>query len=108
MDQDAVEVHKFVKRERGQYPAILTEQARSIKDLLHCERIKCKPECINIPAVIKLFVRYKIVILVCNFSVKSCSFLSTFLDSEIRLLINNSYLVQTLHQKWNKMSTHDI
>ena len=35
MDQDRVEVHKLTKKERGQYPAILTEQAWSIKDLLY-------------------------------------------------------------------------
>ena len=35
MDRDEVEVHKSVKRERGQYPAILTELAWSIKDLLY-------------------------------------------------------------------------
>ena len=35
MDLDEVEVHKHVKKERGQYPAILTEQAWSIKDLLY-------------------------------------------------------------------------
>ena len=35
MDRDEVEVHKHEKKERGQYPAILTEQAWSIKDLLH-------------------------------------------------------------------------
>ena len=35
MDRDEVEVHKNAKRERGQYPAILTELAWSIKDLLH-------------------------------------------------------------------------
>ena len=34
MDQDEVEVHKDAKRERGQYPAILTELAWSRKDLL--------------------------------------------------------------------------
>ena len=34
MDRDEVEVHKNTKKERGQYPAILTEQAWSIKDLL--------------------------------------------------------------------------
>ena len=28
-------VHKFAKKERGQYPVILTEQTWSIKDLLH-------------------------------------------------------------------------
>jgi len=32
---DGVEVHKIAKKERGQYPAILTEQAWSIKDLLY-------------------------------------------------------------------------
>ena len=35
MDRDKVEVHKLAKTERGQYPAILTEQAWSIEDLLH-------------------------------------------------------------------------
>ena len=35
MDGDEVEVHKNVKRERGQYPAILTELPWSIKDLLY-------------------------------------------------------------------------
>ena len=35
MDRDKVEVHKDGKRERGQYPAILTELAWSIKDLLY-------------------------------------------------------------------------
>jgi len=35
MDQDGVEVHKLAKKERSQYPAILTEQAWSIKDLLY-------------------------------------------------------------------------
>ena len=33
MGRDEVEVHKKAKRERGQYPAILTELAWSIKDL---------------------------------------------------------------------------
>jgi len=33
MDRDGVEVHKLAKKERGQYQAILTEQAWSIKDL---------------------------------------------------------------------------
>ena len=32
---DEVEVHKNAKRERGYYPAILTELAWSIKDLLY-------------------------------------------------------------------------
>ena len=35
MDRREVEVHKNVKRERGQYPVILTELAWSIKDLLY-------------------------------------------------------------------------
>jgi len=35
MDRDEVEVHNHAKKERGQYPAILTEQAWSIKDLLY-------------------------------------------------------------------------
>ena len=35
MDQDVVEVYKLAKKEKGQYPAILTEQAWSIKDLLY-------------------------------------------------------------------------
>ena len=37
MDHDEVEVHKHAKKERGQYPypAILTEQAWSTKDLLY-------------------------------------------------------------------------
>ena len=34
MDRDEVEVHKLAKKERGQYPTILTEQTWSIKDLL--------------------------------------------------------------------------
>ena len=40
MDRDEVDVHKlkYAKKERGQYPAILTEQAWSVKDLLY--RIK--------------------------------------------------------------------
>ena len=35
MDRDGVKVHKHAKKERGQYPAILAEQAWSIKDLLY-------------------------------------------------------------------------
>ena len=35
MDRDGVEVHKLAKKELGRYPAILTEQAWSIKDLLY-------------------------------------------------------------------------
>ena len=34
MDRDGVEVHKLAKRERVQYPAILTKKAWSIQDLL--------------------------------------------------------------------------
>ena len=35
MDRDEVEVNKHGKKKRGQYQAILTEQAGSIKDLLY-------------------------------------------------------------------------
>ena len=35
MDRDEVEVHKQAKKERNQYPAILAEQAWSIKDLFY-------------------------------------------------------------------------
>ena len=35
IDRDEVEVHKHAKKERGQYPAILTEQTWSLKDLLY-------------------------------------------------------------------------
>jgi len=35
MEQDEVKGNKHTKKARGQYPAILTEQAWSIKDLLH-------------------------------------------------------------------------
>ena len=35
MDRDEVEVHKLTKKELSQYPAILTEQTWSIKDLLY-------------------------------------------------------------------------
>ena len=34
MDQDEVEVHKLAKKERGQYPAILTIQASSYSHFL--------------------------------------------------------------------------
>ena len=34
MDRDEVKVHKLANKERGQYPAILTEQTWSIKDLV--------------------------------------------------------------------------
>ena len=42
MDLDFVSVHKNAKKERGQYPAILTEQAWSVKDLLHGQKITPK------------------------------------------------------------------
>ena len=32
MDHDRVEVHKLAKKEQGQYPDILTEQAWLVKD----------------------------------------------------------------------------
>jgi len=35
MNWDWVEVHELLKKERDHYPAILTEQAWSIKDLLY-------------------------------------------------------------------------
>ena len=35
MDRSQGEVHKHAQRERGQYPAVLTEQAWPMKDLLY-------------------------------------------------------------------------
>ena len=35
VDRDGVQIHELSKMERGQYPAILTEQVWSIKDLLY-------------------------------------------------------------------------
>ena len=35
IDQDGVKVHKLAKKGRGQYPAILTQQACSVKDLVY-------------------------------------------------------------------------
>ena len=35
MDGDRVKIHQLAEREQGQYPAILTKQAWSIKDLLY-------------------------------------------------------------------------
>ena len=46
MDRDKVEVHKNAKGERGQYSAILTELAWSIKDLLPVYGIKSTEEII--------------------------------------------------------------
>ena len=40
MDRNEVEVHKNAKNELGQYPAILTEQAWTIKDLLYGQKVK--------------------------------------------------------------------
>ena len=39
MDRDEVEVDKNAEKERGQYPAILTEQAWSINDLLYGQKV---------------------------------------------------------------------
>ena len=55
MDRDEVEVHKNAKKERGQYPAILTEQAWSIKDLLYGFIFKLKLQQQNKQNVMKLF-----------------------------------------------------
>ena len=41
MDRDEFKVNKLAKKERGQYPAILTEQTWSVKDLLHVLRGNC-------------------------------------------------------------------
>ena len=35
MDRDEVKVHRLAKKERSQYPAILTKKTWSIKDLLY-------------------------------------------------------------------------
>ena len=49
MDRDEVEVHKHAKKERGQYPAILTKQAWSTKDLLYdfFRALKKKASCMH-------------------------------------------------------------
>ena len=39
MDRDKVEVHKNANKERGQYPAILIQQARLVKDLSYSKKI---------------------------------------------------------------------
>jgi len=39
MDQDRLEFHRHAKEEQGEYPALLTKQAWSIKDLLCGNRI---------------------------------------------------------------------
>ena len=36
--RDKVKVHKIIKKEQGRYPAILTKQAWSIKDLLYGQK----------------------------------------------------------------------
>ena len=38
MDRNGVEVHKLAEKERGQFSAMLTEQAWSTKDLLYVVR----------------------------------------------------------------------
>ena len=45
IDQDEFEVHKHAKRERGRYPAILTELAWSIKYLLYGIKSIEKKDC---------------------------------------------------------------
>ena len=42
IDRDEVEFHKNANKGRGQYPAILTEQAWSIKDLLYGFNVKLR------------------------------------------------------------------
>ena len=44
LDRDGVEVHKLAKKELGQYPAISTEQAWSITDLIYGfrEKFSCR------------------------------------------------------------------
>ena len=42
MDRDEVEVNRNAKQEQGQYPAILTEQAWSIKDFLYAQSTTSK------------------------------------------------------------------
>jgi len=44
MDRDRVEVHKPAKKEQSEHPAILTEQAWSIKDLSYGFRGNCSCE----------------------------------------------------------------
>ena len=42
LNRDEVEVHKYTKKEQGQYPAILIKQAWSIKNLLYGQKITPK------------------------------------------------------------------
>ena len=51
MDRDEVAVHKNVKRERGQYAAILTELAWSINDLLY--GIKSTEKMLNAKVIVR-------------------------------------------------------
>ena len=39
MNRDGIEVHKLANKEQGQYQAILTEQAWSLKELLYGKRV---------------------------------------------------------------------
>ena len=50
-----VEVHKNAKKERGQYPAILTEQAWSIEDLLYGFIVKLRLQKAHAKQNMKLF-----------------------------------------------------
>ena len=40
MDREVVEVHEHTQKERGQYPAILTKQASSVR-ILFCVTTSC-------------------------------------------------------------------
>ena len=51
MDQDEGKVHKNARKERGQYPAILTEQAWSMKDLLYGQKVRPSSS-FNVPAYV--------------------------------------------------------
>ena len=67
VDRDEVEVHKNAKKkERGQCPAILTEQACPIKDLLYGQKVtplkyllqragECVHSCFSKSSVVNLF-----------------------------------------------------
>ena len=59
MDRDEVEVHKNAKRERGHYPAILTELAWSIKDLLY--GIKSTEKIIFVPVYFRALKRKPVI-----------------------------------------------
>ena len=59
MDRDEVDVHKNAKRERGQYPPILTELAWSIKDLLY--GIKSTEKMIFVPVYFRALKRKPVI-----------------------------------------------